>query len=173
MVRPIIACDSPVLRQTAAEAELTGDRIAGLIADLKDTMRQSNACSLSAPQINSSLRIFVIDTDQALHAIKKTDNADFFADDLGARDTFINPVIIDYSWDNTWTWEEDCLNFPGTSMPVSRPWRIIIMYFDEELKMRVDSFAGLTARLIQQACDQLDGILCRVICSHWEKNFLR
>jgi peptide deformylase len=159
MIKPIVAYDSPVLRLTCRPANANTAGLKELIADLWDTARHLRQSGLAAPQINIPLRVFVIDSIPEIQKLNKTDQGDFFADDTGVRETFINPEIIYYSRENTWLTKEASLCLPDFDTVVPRAWNIKVKYCDAEFQTHMRSFAGLTAKLIQHAYEHLEGIL--------------
>ncbi|MBQ5364356.1 MAG: peptide deformylase, partial [Bacteroidales bacterium] len=104
MIQPIYLYGSEVLRQKAAEADLTKkEELSALIVDLKDTLERSEGCGLAAPQIGVSLRVVIVDGDvmQDVYPYLK-----------GFKRTIINPQILKESASQC-EYEEGCLSVPG------------------------------------------------------------
>ena len=64
MILPIVAYGHPVLREKAAEIDPDYPQLDKLIEDMWETMYASNGVGLAAPQINRSIRLFVVDSTQ-------------------------------------------------------------------------------------------------------------
>ena len=62
MILPIVAYGSPVLRKICSDIAVDYPTLDKLIADMWETMYNSNGVGLAAPQINKEIRLFVIDT---------------------------------------------------------------------------------------------------------------
>lgn len=77
----------------------------------------------------------------------------------GAEDNFVaffNPIVIE-SYDEILLEESDLSNM-GLLMAVKRPTTVIVSYQDFEGNDKMTRFDGLTARIIQQGIDRLNGI---------------
>ena len=77
----------------------------------------------------------------------------------GAEDNFValfNPIIIESHGEILL--EESDLSNMGLLMAVKRPVTVIVSYQDFEGNDKMTRFDGLTARIIQQGIDRLDGI---------------
>ena len=61
MKLPIVAYGDPVLKKVAGEIGPDYPNIAGLIADMFETMYHAQGVGLAAPQVGLSIRLFVID----------------------------------------------------------------------------------------------------------------
>ena len=68
-----------------------------------------------------------------------------------------NPVIVDASSEQIYL-EEVSLTHPGLKVKIKRPSIIKIRYTDPNGKTETHKYIGLTARLMQQMTDQLNGI---------------
>ena len=131
MIQPIYLYGSEVLREKAAEADLTRkDELKQLIEDLKDTLKRSEGCGLAAPQIGVSLRVLIVDGDEMTEVYPYL---------KGFKRTLINPVVVEES-DEQCEYEEGCLSVPGVYCNVRRPVRIKVRYFDEDLNEQEEVF---------------------------------
>ena len=63
MILPVVAYGHPVLKHVAEDIEPDYPNLQQLIADMFETMYHSEGVGLAAPQINKSIRLFVIDAD--------------------------------------------------------------------------------------------------------------
>ena len=104
MILPIYIYGQPVLRKVAQDITADYPELDKLIADMWDTLAESEGIGLAAPQIGKDIRLVVIDLD-------------VISDDLpeykGFRNVFINAHIVEYDESKTDTSEEGCLSLPG------------------------------------------------------------
>lgn len=147
MILPIVAYGHPVLKHKAEEIESDYPDLQQLIKDMFKTMYHSEGVGLAAPQINRSIRLFVIDAD-AFH--------ETYPEAKDFKKVFINPEIIEYSED-TWIFREGCLSLPDMNEDVVRPNKITINYLDENFVEHEEEFDGIKARIIQHEYDHLEG----------------
>lgn len=74
----------------------------------------------------------------------------------GGPMVMLNPVIVKKS--NAYEAEEGCLSLPGTRK--TRRWKSIkVQYQNERMQIRLKTFTGWTAQIIQHEIDHCDGIL--------------
>lgn len=149
MIYPIVAYGSPVLKKRAAAIQPGHPGLSELIESMYETMYASSGVGLAAPQINLSIRLFVVDASP-------------FEDEQpelkGFRKAFINPVMVDETG-KPWKFNEGCLSIPGIREDVERHPEIHLHYFDEDFKEYKETFSGIIARIIQHEYDHLEGIL--------------
>ena len=150
MIRPIYLFGSEVLREEALDCDLTDkEAIKNLLKDLWDTLAVSEGCGLAAPQIGVGLRALVVDGD-----VMK-DVYDYLE---GFRRTMVNPVVLEESTEKC-DYNEGCLSVPGIYCDVTRPKKIKVEYYDENLERKVEEFDLFAARMIQHELSHLDGRL--------------
>ncbi len=149
MILPIYAFGQPVLKKVAVDIGPDYPDLAQLIANMKNTMYNANGVGLAAPQVGKSIRLFIIDTVQAMDDDKKAD---------GLQKVFINAHKIEEGGDE-WNYEEGCLSIPDIRGEVSRPAQIRLRYQDENFEAHETLFTGINARVIQHEYDHLEGIL--------------
>ena len=70
----------------------------------------------------------------------------------------INPVVVEES-EQTCEFSEGCLSVPGIYAEVTRPSKIKVEYFNEELEDVVEEFDGFACRMVQHELSHLDGNL--------------
>ena len=87
MVLPIYIYGHPVLRKVAEDIPADYPDLQQLIADMWDTLAESEGIGLAAPQIGKSIRVVVIDLDVL---------SDDMPEYKGFRHVYINPHIIEY-----------------------------------------------------------------------------
>ncbi|HRS53981.1 MAG TPA: peptide deformylase [Bacteroidales bacterium] len=149
MILPIAAYGLPVLRQVATDISPDYPDLQKIIQNLWETMYASGGVGLAAPQINQSIRVFVIDANPYSKEFKESTNF---------KKVFINAHIIKRTGEE-WSLEEGCLSIPDIREEVSRPYNIRIKYVDEQFNMHDEVYEGIIARIIQHEYDHLDGVL--------------
>ena len=77
MILPVVAYGSPVLRKVCEDITPTYPNLEKLIADMWDTVYNSNGVGLAAPQINKAIRLFVVDTVQVTEEFDEADKAKY------------------------------------------------------------------------------------------------
>ncbi|MCB9075635.1 MAG: peptide deformylase [Chitinophagales bacterium] len=152
MILPIIVYGSPILKQKASEIDAEFENLAELIQNMWQTMYQASGIGLAAPQINKSIRLFIVDTAQLED--RKKDEPNF----VGIKKVFINPQITE-EIGAEWKYEEGCLSIPGIRENVERKPDITITYQDEQFNTMTESYSGLNARVIQHEYDHIEGVL--------------
>ena len=149
MYLPIVAYGDPILRKKAVEIDKTYPDLAKLILDMYETMDKSKGVGLAAPQINKSIRLFVIDSTKMYEDDEEN---------KGIREVFINAKMVTELGDE-WKYEEGCLSIPNIREDVFRKPTIKIKYQDAEFKNKEHEYEGLTARVIQHEYDHIEGKL--------------
>lgn len=135
MVREIEK-DEKFLAQKAEPA--TADDL-GLAADLLDTLaaHKDGCVGMAANMIGVNKRIIVFDNE-------------------GAYLTMMNPEILKRS--GPYEAEEGCLSLTGTRK--AKRWKSIkVRYQNEKFQVRLKTFTGWTAQIIQHEIDHCEGIL--------------
>ena len=149
MILPVLAYGHPALKKKAAEIGPGYPDLQQFITDLWETMYQADGVGLAAPQVNQSIRIFVID---ASGFVKDHPEAENF------KKLFINAEI--YAEDGEeWVFNEGCLSFPGMREDISRKPVIRMRWVDEEFNQHDEKFEGILARIIQHEYDHIEGVL--------------
>ena len=135
------------MRKESADIEKDYPNLKELLANMFETMEESNGVGLAAPQIGLNIRVVVIDLDVL---------SEDFPEYKGFKKGFINPHIIEYNETNTESLEEGCLSLPGIQEKVTRPTRIHVQYLDEDLNEHDEWVEGYLARVMQHEFDHLD-----------------
>ena len=150
MILPIYLYGSEKLRAENMEADLQDkEGLAKLIADMKETLKVADGCGLAAPQVGVNLRVVIVDgTDLS-------DTYDYLKD---FRRTMINPVVLEES-EETCEFSEGCLSVPGIYAEVTRPSKIKVEYYNEELEKVEEEFDGFACRMVQHELSHLEGNL--------------
>ncbi len=149
MALPIAAYGHPFLRRRATEISKDYPGLDDLIDNMFETMYESVGVGLAAPQVNKSIRLFVVDTSP--YKEEYPEAADF-------KQVFINPTIVEETG-KKWEYKEACLSFPGIAEYVSRKEKLKIQYYDREFEHHEAEYDGVLARVIQHEYDHLEGIL--------------
>lgn len=149
MILPIVAYGHPILRKIARDIEPDHPGLKELIDNMFETMYKSDGVGLAAPQVNQSIRLFVIDASH--YAEQQPELKDF-------RRVFINAHITEESGEE-WIFNEGCLSVPEIREDISRKPNIRIEYDDEDLIHHEEVYEGIAARIIQHEYDHLDGIM--------------
>jgi len=137
-LRTIRIQGDPVLTKVCRPIPEVTDRIRTLAEDMLETMYEANGVGLAAPQVGILKRIVVIDVGEGPIVL-------------------INPQIIESSGEQTG--EEGCLSVPGKFGIVTRPDRVKVRAFDENMNEFEMEGEGLLARAFCHELDHLDGKL--------------
>lgn len=157
MILPIVAYGSPILRRVAVDVTPDYPNLSQLIADMWETMYASNGVGLAAPQINRSIRIFTVDSEQIIENLDNEERQEYEGDE-GIKETFINARIVEFAGDD-WPYNEGCLSIPKVREDVMRPETVTIEYVNEKFEPQRKTFGGITARVIQHEYDHIEGKL--------------
>lgn len=157
MILPIVAYGSPILRKVCADIDPDYPGLEKLIADMWETMYNSNGVGLAAPQINKDIRLFVIDSEQ-IFANQEEDEKGEYPDEPGYKGVFINAHIVELNG-KEWSYNEGCLSIPKIREDIIRNESVTLEYDDENFVSHTTTFIGLTARIILHEYDHIDGKL--------------
>tara|TARA_B110000196_G_C21076736_1_gene630306 strand:+ start:503 stop:1030 length:528 start_codon:yes stop_codon:yes gene_type:complete len=135
-----------LLKKTKEINDLSSDGIKKIVFDMSETMIDANGIGLAAPQVHSSLRLFVFR------------NLDVEEEGKINVSVLINPKMekLTDETENSW---EGCLSIPGMTGLVTRFKKIKYSGFDLNGKNISREVDGLHARVIQHEFDHLNGIL--------------
>lgn len=139
-LREIVKKGDDVLVKKCREVVKFDDRLAMLIDDMIDTLRDSGGVGLAAPQVGMLRRVVVIEIDEEQGVIE-----------------LVNPKIIETSGKQVGL--EGCLSLPGQWGISSRPYRVTVKAQDRNGKEFTIKGEGLLARAFCHELDHLDGIL--------------
>lgn len=144
MILPIVGYGHPMLKKVAEPISKDYEGLDTLIKDMYETVKKTDGCGLAAPQVNQSIRLFIIDTE----GIKQVPSV--------TRKTFINPQILDTFGEDK-RYKEGCLSLPGLGEEIVRPDGIHIRYLDENFEEHTEEYTGIMSRIIQHEYDHLEG----------------
>ncbi len=157
MILPIVAYGHPVLREPAKEIDSSYPGLEQLLADMWETMYNSNGVGLAAPQINRSIRLFVVDSLQIINNLEDEEKEDYPGDE-GIREVFINAKIKQLDG-KEWLYNEGCLSIPKVREDVSRKQTVTLTYLNDAFEPQEKTFTGITARVILHEYDHIEGKL--------------
>jgi peptide deformylase len=157
MVLPIVAYGTPVLRKIAAEIPADYPQLDKFIEDIWETMYASSGVGLAAPQVNKSIRLFVVDTLQMFVNMDEEDKKNY-PTDQGVKEVFINPHIEELDGAE-WMYNEGCLSIPKIREDISRHEIVTLQYEDPQFETHTRTFTGLSARVILHEYDHIEGKL--------------
>lgn len=147
MTLPIYLYGQPVLRKVAEDIDKDYPNLKELVANMFETMYNSDGVGLAAPQIGLSARVIVIDTEPM---------ADDFPECAGFKRVLINARILEQNEEEV-SIEEGCLSLPGIHEKVSRSTVVRIKYRDENFEEHEEVVEGFNARAVQHEYDHLEG----------------
>ncbi len=148
MILPIYTYGQPVLRKVAQDIDKDYPGQKELIANMWETLADSEGIGLAAPQIGLDIRVVLIDLDPL-----KEDYPEY----EGFRKVYINAHIEEYDNSETTSSEEGCLSLPAIHEKVTRPARIRVKYLDEAFEPHDEWVEGYLARVMQHEFDHLEG----------------
>ncbi len=158
MILPIVAYGDPVLKKEGLEISKEYPNLDKLIADMFETMYNSQGVGLAAPQIGKSIRLFIVD-GSPFADLEEGEEEDPLAVDMeNFKQVFINP-IIEEELGEEWGFNEGCLSIPKIREEVFRKEKIVISYYDENWQLKEETFEGYKARIIQHEYDHVEGVL--------------
>ncbi len=170
MILPIVAYGDPVLRKVGVDIDKDYPNLSELIENMRETMENAQGVGLAAPQIDKSIRLFLVNTapfgeDEDLEEEERTFLSNF-------NKVFINAKILKEEGDE-WAFTEGCLSIPDIREDVFRQSKITIEYLDENFEKHTDTIDGLAARVVQHEYDHIEGILFTDKISSLKKRLLK
>jgi peptide deformylase len=141
----IIKIGHPTLRATALEvtqSSFSDPKFQKLIDDMIFTMGKAGGVGLAAPQVNESIRMFVM---KSWPGVPLT--------------VVINPKIEYIESEGKKNSSEGCLSIPGKTLNVKRFKKIHISYFDRNGTYISKELSGFGAIIAQHEYDHLNGVL--------------
>ncbi len=157
MILPIVAYGSAVLRKVCDDITPEYPELDKLVADMWETMYNSNGVGLAAPQINVPIRLFVIDSEQIFENQDEDEKGEY-PDEPGFKGVFINAHITKLNG-NEWAYNEGCLSIPKIREDILRNEEVTIEFEDEHFHVHTKTFNGITARVILHEYDHIEGKL--------------
>ena len=136
-LRNIVTVGDPVLTKKCRPVVKFDDRLAQLIDDMKETMRNANGVGLAAPQVGVLRRLVVVDVGDEIVEL-------------------VNPEIVSKS-EEMQTGVEGCLSLPGEYGVVTRPMYVTVRAQDRSGDWYEYDGEELVARCFCHEIDHLDG----------------
>ena len=93
MILPIVAYGHPSLRKVAVDITSDYPQLDKLIEDMWETMYGSYGVGLAAPQVNKSIRLFIVDTMQMFENMEEEQKKQY-SDLPGIKQVFINAHLV-------------------------------------------------------------------------------
>jgi peptide deformylase len=138
MMMEILKLGNKILKQKAKRVSSVDDSIRNLCASMIKTMLENEGIGLAANQIGILKCIIIVLVDETPVAM-------------------INPEIVEFS-NQLVIMNEGCLSIPGEYLDIERPESIKVKYRDLKGKPHIESYSGLTSRVIQHEIDHLYGV---------------
>lgn len=141
----IIKLGHPTLRATAQEVDLNAlndPALQKLIDDMISTMGEAGGVGLAAPQVNQSLRMFVMKSWPGVPLTVVINPKIQYIEEAGMKES-----------------TEGCLSIPGRSLKVKRHKKIHLSYFDRKGEYISKELTGFGAIIAQHEYDHLNGVL--------------
>lgn len=141
----IIKIGHPTLRQTAQEidfSEIQSEKFQQFVDDMVKTMKKAGGVGLAAPQVNQSIRMFVMKSWPGVPLTVVINPKIEYLDEYGQKDSV-----------------EGCLSIPGKSLKVKRFKRIHLSYFDRHGEYISKELSGFGAIIAQHEYDHLNGVM--------------
>jgi len=136
----ILCYPDPRLHKVAKPVTAFDDKLRALVADMLETMYESQGVGLAATQVDVHQRLVVMDT----------------TDERNQPTVLVNPEITWFS-EERMKGEEGCLSVPGIYDGVERAVAVKVKAADEHGKVRELSAEGLMAVCVQHELDHLMG----------------
>tara|TARA_B100001758_G_scaffold81904_1_gene69635 strand:- start:44378 stop:44935 length:558 start_codon:yes stop_codon:yes gene_type:complete len=150
MILPIVSFGASILREKCKNINSDYPDLDILLDNMWETMYNANGVGLAAPQINKNIRLFLIDTSPFLE--------DDHTKEPPVKKVFINAKIVKEEGDE-WSFNEGCLSIPEIREDVVRKPTIVVEYLNDKFERKIETFNGITARVIQHEYDHINGIL--------------
>jgi len=137
-IRKIVKKGDDVLTKKCRPVEVFDNRLAQLINDMIDTLKEANGVGLAAPQVGILKRIAVVDTGDRILEL-------------------VNPEII--SKEGVQKNIEGCLSLPDVYCLTERPKKVTVRAYDRKGELHEYTGEDLIARAFCHEIDHLDGIV--------------
>jgi len=149
-VLQLVYAPDPIFKKTCDPIAKVDDATRQIVDDMLKTLEFEKAAGIGANMVGILKQIAVVD----LHE-----------NDISTPYCFINPEIF-WKSDDTQTFEEASLCFPGISAKITRPSKIKLRYLDYDGKQCELEADGFFAAVIQHEVDYLHG---KIFLDHLSK----
>lgn len=137
----LIPFNDPLLKRVPEDFDFDKQDAKEIKKVLIDKMHDLGGVGLSANQVGLDMKVFVIGDGQ----------------EEGLQKAFFNPEILGVGKEED-SMKEGCLSFPGLWLMVRRPKQVMIKYWDEEGEEKMETYEGVTSRVIQHEYDHMLGL---------------
>lgn len=150
MIREIVKKGDPVLTKKCHPVTKFDEKLAALLDDLRETLKNADGVGLAAPQVGI-LRQAVLVINEAGEPIE-----------------LVNPAIVESDGEQTGL--EGCLSYPGYYGNVTRPMHVKVRAQDRNGNWFEAEDTGLTARCFCHEIDHLSGHMFDELCDQVYSN---
>jgi peptide deformylase len=157
MILPIVAYGAPILRSVCKDISPGHPGLSQLVEDMWETMYHSSGVGLAAPQVDKNIRLFIVDSSQVFTNMEEEDKGKY-PDEPGTKQVFINAHIIELNG-KEWPYNEGCLSIPKIREDIIRHEVVTLEFMDENFQSKIQTFTGITARIILHEYDHIEGKL--------------
>ena len=157
MILPIVAYGAPILRSVCKDISPDYPGLSQLVEDMWETMYYSSGVGLAAPQVDKKIRLFIVDSSQVFTNMEEEDKGKY-PDEPGTKQVFINAHIIELNGKG-WLYNEGCLSIPKIREDIIRHEVVTLEFMDENFQSKIQTFTGITARIILHEYDHIEGKL--------------
>jgi peptide deformylase len=157
MILPIVAYGAPILRSVGRDISPDYPGLSQLIEDMWETMYYSSGVGLAAPQVDKNIRLFVVDSSQIFTNMEEEGKGKY-PDEPGIKQVFINAHIRELNG-KEWSYNEGCLSIPKIREDIVRHEEVTLQFADENFQSKIQTFEGMTARVILHEYDHIEGKL--------------
>jgi len=166
MVVEIIQNGNSTLRKTSKDvpvSSITKPKIQKILKDMHEALNsQDDGVAIAAPQINISLRIFIISgrvfDEEFLNDRKSFEKNENSNKNYPSNLVFINPIIKKISKDKK-LMDEGCLSVRPIYGKVRRATKATVEAYNEKGEKFQQDASGLIAHIFQHEIDHLEGVL--------------
>jgi peptide deformylase len=139
-IKEIVEHPSPILLQKCKEVVKFDKKLAKLLDDMYETMKEVDGVGLAAPQVGETVQVAIVEVDEEQDVIE-----------------LVNPVITAVGGSEIEI--EGCLSFPGVYGEVERPFYVKVEAQERDGSLYELEAEGYEARAILHEIDHLNGVL--------------
>jgi peptide deformylase len=139
-IKEIVEHPSPILLKKCKEVVKFDKKLAELLDDMYETMKEVDGVGLAAPQVGEAIRVAIVEVDEEQEVIE-----------------LINPVVTAVGGSEIEI--EGCLSFPGIYGEVERPFYVKVEAQERDGSLYEIEAEGYEARAILHEIDHLNGVL--------------
>lgn len=144
----------PILRGKAETVDKIDKEIKKLVELMQTITIDNNGAGLAAPQAAESIRLFIT---PVIGSHRKTQEP-YYANRLDEWTICINPQILSYSEETT-NYEEGCISIPKLFLPIRRPRKVRVTFYDLNGELIEKELDHWFARVFLHEYDHIEGRL--------------